>query len=1045
MIMRYPVSFLLTCLYFIASIKAQPFYFRHYEVEDGLSNNTVITALQDRYGFIWLGTSEGLNRFDGNSFKIYRHQANNRHSLKSNSVYCLYEDKKGNLWVGTEKGIACYDANLDQFLHPVAMEDGPVRSICEDDEGRLWFIFRDELYYYDPDAKKLFKKCIPGVTQVSAITRDPGAGVWAGTVEGAVVYIHHKNATIYPLFFRSQNSIEALSFAKNNRLFIGSSREGLLELNLATKKTKHLIREKNNHQTIFVRNILQASDTSVFISTEDGLYIYNPGNGKYQSIHKESMNPFSLSDNALYALCKDREGGIWVGSYFGGVNYLPNAALTFEKYFPTANPHSLSGNAVREITKDRYGRLWIGSEDGGLTMYDPLKKVFTRHTPDAKNGLSSTNVHGLLAVGNQLLVGTFEHGLDIMDIPGGKVSRHFSAGAGPYDLKSNFINKILQTANGSILVCTAHGVFHFDIKKGRFYPIRALPGNAFYSAITQDTKGTVWLGTHNRGLFYINSKDTLSFKLPADKDNRLGRTRILYLMADTADHLWICTIDGLFYIDLKDKTLQHYGQDEGLPSSIVYSIIKDNSGNYWIPTSRGLALMEATTKKIKIFRQYNGLLNNQFNYQSAFKDTDGQIYLGSIKGLIKFNPAFHRPGQYIPLLYITGLQQLGAAATVAGAKDDTPLINKDRITLAYNQATFNIDYVALNYTDPINIEYAYQINNGGWYPIGNSRKITFTNLPPGQYHISVKSTNNDGEWMLNSKTLFIEILPPFWKSRLAYFLYVVLIVVSIIAILIYYTRRQKEKQLYKMNVFTLHKEKELYQSKMDFFTNITHEIKTPLTLIKLPLERITAALTNAPHLHQYLQIMNSNTERLLELTSQLLDFRKIETEHYHLFLTELDIVAITEKLLHSFSPAIAEKNIRVIFEPPAGSIVIAADEEALVKIISNLLDNAIKYCHNQVTVNFEINKVLQWVTLRITNDGTTVPEDMRSYIFEPFVRYHHKGPGGSGIGLSLVHSLVQLHQGKMEYNVLNNMNIFSVAFPLKISSMDINTPTNDES
>ena len=1043
--MKYFILLLLACVYSPAGLKAQPFYFRHYEVEDGLSNNTVIAALQDSHGFIWLGTSEGLNRFDGNNFKVYRHQANKKHSLKSNSVYCLYEDKKSNIWVGTEKGIALYNIDLDQFRHPFSMEDGPVRSICSDTEGLLWFIFRDELYYYDPVAKKLFKKYIPGVARVSVITMDPRGGVWAGSVEGDVVYIHHKNATIYPLLSRSQNSIEALFLSKNNRLLIGSSREGLLELDLATKKTRHLIGEKNSHQTIFVRNILQASDTSIFISTEDGLYIYNPANGKYQSMHKDPMNPFSLSDNALYALCKDREGGIWVGSYFGGVNYLANAALVFEKYFPTAHPHSLSGNAVREITKDHYGRLWIGSEDGGLTMYDPLKKVFTRHTPDAENGLSSTNVHGLLAIGNQLLVGTFEHGLDIMDIPSGKVSRHFGAGVGPYDLKSNFINKILQTANGSILVCTAHGLFHFDIKSGHFYPIRALPVDAFYSAITKDNKGTVWVGTHNKGLFYINNEDTLSFKLHADKENKLGRTRILYLMADPDDRLWVCTIDGLFYIDLKNKTLQHYSQEEGLPSSIIYSIIKDNSGNYWIPTSRGLALMEATTKKIKIFRQYNGLLNNQFNYQSAFKDADGQIYLGSIKGLIRFNPAFHRPGQYIPLLYITGLQQLGAAATVTGAKDDTPLINKDRITLAYNQVTFNIDYVALNYTDPINIEYAYQINNSGWYPIGNSRRITFTNLPPGKYHISVRSTNNDGEWMLNSKTLFIEILPPFWKSRFAYFLYVVLTAASITAILNYYTRRQKEKQLYKMNVFTLHKEKELYQSKMDFFTNITHEIKTPLTLIKLPLERITAALTNAPHLHQYLQIMNSNTERLLELTGQLLDFRKIETEHYHLFLAELDIVAITEKILHSFSPAIAEKNIMLRFEPPAGEIIIAADEDALVKIISNLVDNAIKYCHKQIVINFEINKAQQWVTLRIINDGETVPEDMRAHIFEPFVRHHHKGVRGSGIGLSLVHSFVQLHKGKMEYNVFNNMNIFSVAFPLKISSMDLNSPTNDES
>lgn len=1036
---KYTILLFFAFCYCLTVVRAQPFYFRHYEVEDGLSNNTVITALQDRYGFIWLGTSEGLNRFDGNSFKVYRHQARDKHSLKSNSVYCLYEDKKGNLWVGTEKGIGVYDVRHDQFSHPVAAGSGTVRSICDDDDGRLWFILKNELYYYNTLTQKLYKKYVPGINQVSVLAADAGGGIWAGTADGRVAYIKEKKAVIYPVSSTTQNSIEAISCYKNDLLIIGSSREGLIELNVSAKTTRRLIPENNNAKNIFVRNILQASDTSIFVSTEDGLYIYNPVSSKYQHLHKDPMNPFSLSDNALYALCKDSEGGIWVGSYFGGVNYLANTALTFEKYFPTGHPNSLSGNAIREITKDRWNRLWIGSEDGGLTMYDPLKNVFTRHTPDASNGLSSTNVHGLLAVGNQLLIGTFEHGLDIMDMPNGKVSRHFGAGPGTYDLKSDFVNKIIQTTNGAILVCTAHGLFHFDIKTGRFYPIRALPGDAFYSAITQDNQGTIWAGTHNKGLFYINKTDTSSFILSSDKDDRLGRTRILYLMHEPNHHLWVCTIDGLFNIDLRTGNFRHYSQDNGLPSSIVYSIIKDNRGNYWIPTSHGLALMNGTTQKIKTFRQYNGLLNNQFNYQSAFKDNDGQIYLGSIKGLVKFNPAFYRPSGYIPMLYITGMQELGATDPFPGAKSEIPLINKNRISLPYNRSSFNIDYVALNYTDPINIEYAYKINNGGWYQVGNSRRITFTNLPPGKYDISIRSTNNDGEWMLNSKTLFIEIFPPFWKSPLAYFLYILLAMAITLATFNFYVKRQKEKQLYKMNVFKLTKEKELYQSKMDFFTNITHEIKTPLTLIKLPLERITATLSGMPHLHQYLQIMNSNTERLLTLTQQLLDFRKIETEHYQLFLADIDMVEITGKIVQSFSTAIAEKNVTLHFAATPKKIIIAADKEALTKIMSNLIDNAIKYCEKHIEINFECDNLQKRVTCNVVNDGKTVPETIRDHIFEPFVRPYRQGVGGSGIGLSLVHSLTLLHQGELKYRVVNNMNIFSVAFPLKFSATGSNT------
>ncbi|MCH5684705.1 hypothetical protein LWM68_10795 [Niabella sp. W65] len=320
-------------------------------MEDGLSNNTVITALQDRFGFIWLGTSEGLNRFDGNDFKVYRNQAHNQHSLRSNSVYCLYEDQKGNLWVGTEKGIGIYDVRNDQFNHPIAAGNGTVRSICDDTGGLLWFILKDELYYYNMPAQKLYKKYIPGIKHVSVLTKDEKGGIWVGTPDGRVAYIKENKAVIYPVSSAPQNSIEAIYPYKSNKLIIGSSREGLLELNLSTKVTRSLIHENNSNQTVFVRNILQASDTTIFISTEDGLYIYNTVTGKYQNLHKDPMNPFSLSDNALYALCKDSEGGIWIGSYFGGVNYLANTALTFEKYFPTAQPNSLSGNAIRKLQK----------------------------------------------------------------------------------------------------------------------------------------------------------------------------------------------------------------------------------------------------------------------------------------------------------------------------------------------------------------------------------------------------------------------------------------------------------------------------------------------------------------------------------------------------------------------------------------------------------------------------------------------------------------------------------------------------------------------
>ncbi|MFT4093881.1 MAG: two-component regulator propeller domain-containing protein [Niabella sp.] len=1016
---------------------AQPFYFRHYEVEDGLSNNTVITALQDKYGFIWLGTSEGLNRFDGSDFKVYRYSPNKPHGLKSNSIFCLYEDGKGLLWAGTERGFFRYDPAIDDFRQPLPLENGTVRSICDDDDGRLWFILSNELYYYDTQRNIAVKKYIPGITNVSVLYKDVKKGIWIGTTDGKVVYLHNNQANIYKITNRPRSSIEAIHACKNNRLLIGSSKDGLQEFDLSKKRIRQLIKEEKEYATVFVRNILQVSDSSFFVSTENGLYIYNPVNNQYQHLLKSSINPFSLSDNALYALCKDSEGGIWIGSYFGGVNYLPYAPLSFEKYFPTTSPHSLSGNAVREITKDRYGHLWIGSEDGGLTLFDPRKNIFEKYKPDGRNRLSSSNIHGLLAVGNKLLIGTFERGLDIMDLSARRVVKHFNAGTGAFDLKSNFINKILQTSGGDILLCTANGVFSFDINKERFYPQPALPEAVFYSAIAEDSNGTVWLGTHNQGLFYLNKNDTGAFRLTADRKHILRNTRILYLMPDTNNHLWVCTIDGLFDINLADTSFKYYSTEQGLPSNMVYTIIKDNLNNYWITTSKGLVHLDTHTQQIRVFRKNNGLLNNQFNYQSAYKNEEGDIYLGSIKGLIKFNPAFFHIARFVPPLYITALQQTGIhLESQSGFNNDIPLLLKKELQLKHNQATFNIAFAALQFTDPLNILYAYKINGSGWYAIGNTRKIAFVDLAPGKYNITIRSTNSAGLWMPNEKNITIEIWPPFWKSPVAYLLYTLFTIAIILLSFGYYVTRQKEKQRYRMHIFSLNKEKELYQAKIDFFTNITHEIKTPLTLIKLPLERITAAISNNRQLQQYLQIMNSNTQRLLNLTHQLLDFRKVETENYTLYLSDIDVVEMTKKIARSFQPALTEKNISLKFASSEKKIIIAADKEALTKIISNLIDNAIKYCDRHIDILFEHAAGSGMVILQIKNDGPVIPENLRDKVFDPFFRHHDEKISGSGIGLPLAHSLILLHKGTLIYTVRHHKNIFSVSFPVKFKNTD---------
>ncbi|MGC4234863.1 MAG: two-component regulator propeller domain-containing protein [Niabella sp.] len=1022
------VIYFLCCFPVVGS--GQSFYFRHYGVEDGLSNNSVINIVQDRLGFMWFGTSDGLNKFDGNNFKIYRNTGE-AGSIGSNSIYSLLKDSRGILWIGTEKGLYYYNYDSDSFSKLNIAAPGSVRSICDDGKGGIFFTIKNQLFHFTGLGRSLIKKTFGSVKELTTIYRSNiGNSIWLGTSDSRLLYFSADSVAAFKLSGSHLNSIETIAGYDAGYLMIGTSAEGLMKFDINNAKAYPLINKENTGEDIFVRGILKQSDSTWFISTERGLFLYNQYTSRFKRFIKDIANPYSLSDNALYGMYKDNEGGVWIGSYFGGINYLSYNNNQFEKYFPTPLANSLAGNAIREITKDRYGNLWIGSEDGGLTKYDASKKLFIKYTPNPVNRMSSSNIHGLLALENQLLIGTFEHGIDVMDIASGKVVKNYPAGSGPYQLKSNFINKIFRTSDNILLICTAQGIYRFDIQKGLFYLIKELPVNTFYSAITEDHNGTVWIGTHNRGLFYLTKSGAGLFTANTNNGHKLSDTRILYLMEDTGKYLWVCTTDGLHQLNLKDSSRIYYNKVKGLPSDIVYSIVQDNFNNYWIPTSQGLARLDHKSRQIKIFRRYNGILNNQFNYQSVYKETNGDIYIGSIKGLIRFNPSAFHSKAYIPPLYITALQQPGINLQPDSTdRSRISLLNTRHLELPYNQASFNIEFVALNFTNPVNITYAYKINNSGWYQLGNMRKIAFTNLSPGKYDITVRSTNGAGLWMPNEKNITIRILPPIWKSKTAYLLYSIAVIVLITLLYKYFSNRQKEKQRYKMDLFVLNKEKELYQAKMDFFTNITHEIKTPLTLIKVPLETISKNAGEIPQFQKHLQIMKSNADRLFELTNQLLDFRKTETDHYQLYFSQTDISEIITDTWSRFTPAMEQRKIKYSLSVAAQPVIIWGDKDALTKIISNLMDNAIKYCDTEVSLQMKKPELQQTIQITVMNDGPAIPPEFRDKIFEPFIRLHIKNVAGSGIGLSLARSFTELHKGTLEYFAINNFNIFELTLP----------------
>lgn len=1013
----------------------QNMYFRHYQVEEGLSNNTIICSLQDKKGFLWFGTGDGLHQFDGHTFKIFRHDKKNPTTIGSNSITFLHENIYGKLWAGTSNGIYYYDAYTEQFFLLKNSLQKYIRAICSD-KNYLWFVEDRILYRYNYLTKNIDQ--FIGINNVSTLYQTHHGILWIGTENGLIASYNNTNKSFsyYVISdnIHPHNSIEKI-YAVNNDLFIGTSKEGLKRFDYKKHTYQNLLEYDINKTEIFVRDIKQYDENNLWVVTENGLYIYDINNNTFTHIKKNYLDPYSISDNALYTVCRDKEGGMWIGSYFGGINYYPNQIIQFEKFFPNASPHAITGNVIREITQDDRNNIWIGTEDEGLNKYNPYTKTFINYKPDTRKGsISYTNIHALLADNDRLFIGTFEHGLDIMDLSTEKVIQHYNAGTGEHDLKSNYISTILKTKNNKIYIGTSAGIYLFNNKY--FTAIHGLPTDIFYSAVIEDAIGRIWIGTHTEGLFYLYQNKIRKLRILVHGNDILKESRIVYLTADRDKQLWIATEAGIYVVDSSFSKVKIYNIQTGIPSNIVYTISQDSLKNMWITSSKGLVRIDYKTQNIKIFKQADGLINDQFNHQSAFIDKDGFMYFGSVKGLIKFNPYSYHENTFTPPLYLTGFQIFNKDVSVNTA--NTPLQKSisltDHIKLKYNQSTFSIDFAALSYTSPENIEYAYKMEGVDYdwnYTIYH--RAYFTNLTHGKYIFHIKSTNSSGTWKPNEKILTIEILPPWWKNDWVYLLYIVIIGSILYLIAIIYMRRQVNKQKREMEQFERTKEKEAYESKINFFTKIAHEIRTPLTLIKAPMEKILYQVEKFPQIQKYLLVMNKNTERLLELTNQLLDFRKMESEQFALNFTEADIIELTRNIWNQFQSIAEHKNLKFNFtnysknENQHATI----DREAFTKIMSNLFDNAVKYAHSTILTTINLSDNYSDIVITVSNDGRLISSELHEKIFEPFFRSKETDKiTGTGIGLTLARSLTELHKGSLTLTTDGKFNTFILKIPV---------------
>ena len=1025
---------------------AQPYYFKHYQVENGLSNNTVFCSVQDGKGFMWFGTKDGLNRFDGYSFKTYRNDPSNPKSIGNGLIYSLHCDKEAILWVGTNKGLYIYDPVNDSFSPVKHTEQMNIHHMESDDEGNLWITVVGKLHKYNKQKKTLYAFKDKAPFDVSSVYQASDHTMWISTTRGTIEKYNRKNNT-----FRSYNVLDKNDEGKYNmiaavretgdgKLVIGTTTQGLKLFDIKTGQVKNLITLNDDKTHIFVRDVAKLSDHEFWAGTESGVYIYNHQNGKITHLQKQYNNNYTLSDNAVYTVARDREGGIWSGTYFGGINYYSPQYSIFTKYFPMQQANSINGSDVREIQKDKNGNFWIGTEDAGLNKLDAKTGLFTNFLPNGtKNSIAYYNIHGLQVDGDKLWIGSFEHGIDLMDIHTNKIIKHYSTLNRP-SLRSNFMIAFYKTRANHMMLASTNGLYTYDQKKDDFVRAGPVP-YTFYNSICEDHEGYIWAGTFNEGVFrYKPGESTFRNFRSADGDlTSLGNNTINNIFEDSKQRIWVSTDGGgLCLYDRKKETFKRYTTKQGLPSNFLFRIEEDADHKLWISSTRGLVHFDPESGSMKIYSKSDGLLTDQFNYNSSFKDADGRLYFGSVKGLISFQPGQLHNKSYAVPVFLTDFQIENEEN--ADDKNRSPLkksiLYTDTIVLNSSQSSFSINFAALSYFSPEMTQYAYKMSGlyKEWVYLKTNRKVYFTKLAPGDYTFEAKGLiNGSNEWSNRNVKIFIKVLPPFWKSPAAYILYFLFLVATGYYLVMRYHRRTARKNKRRMEVFEHEKEKEIYQAKIEFFTMVSHEIRTPLTLIKGPMEKIIKLAHQVPSIEKNLRIMDRNTNRLLNLTNQLLDFRKTEINGFSLNFVKANISEILQDITLNFQPLAEHKNISLQTDLLEDAFYAYVDTEALHKILSSLIDNAIKYGKSRVIVSLLIDpKDENYFQVKVMSDGAIIPAYLHQKVFEPFYRIKETEISpGTGIGLSISRSLAELHQGTLVIkNTIPDFNIFVIRLPI---------------
>ncbi len=1009
-------------------VLAAPVYslpnYRFQHITEGLSHQQVEELAQDENGNLWIGTRNGLAKYNGYDIVTYFNDDNDEHSLPHNTIESIFIDSRQRIWIGTYNGICRYCPESDDFRR-YSYNDNIAVSIIETKDGKI-VCGAKGLYIYDEVADDFNQVPQEKSEYIIDLAVDDKNRIFCST-NNSIYYFDSTftkktqiATSVFSDFLTGYDGIIPLFFDSKGILWIGRNGKGVMSLNLDNGESCVYYSQQLSDGT--VRSITEDDRHRIWLGTEKGITIIHP-DGKIEILQQDFVNKNKLNDNAIYTILCDKDGNIWIGTYFGGINVLLRKTEQFSLVEPGYGINNMKGKAIRNIIEPQNGLLWIATEDGGLNIYNTHNNEVQRFDEIPTLG---HNIHDIFYDEEKdlLWIGTYRNGLFRYDNKTKRWCQYLPSNTS--GLMSDAIFSIKKQKNGKLWVATTFGMSFYDEAKDCFHTLgHPILDTDFIYCLLIDNNDNVWAGTRNNGLFRIDTTNDEIINWPM---SQIKDQYVTCLYQDYDNLIWIGTNNnGLLYMNPDNLQPVYINLDSTLSQSTICSIIGDKSKQLWVGTSQGLYQLSLARNEIIRYTIEDGLPTNQFNFSSAIQANNGMYYFGSINGLISFDPmhiADKKKTYEVHLISLVIDNQNFTSKTpntpLKGNIDDAV-----SITLSSSQSrSFYIEYGAISLGSTKSIKYQVRLLglDKEWHDVCDERKFVGSNLSHGKYTLQIRANNSNVGWDGQPiKELQIIVEPPFYLSYYAYIVYILFIGILVFVGLRIINNRMRKKNEEKMELIEKEKLEELNTIKLDFFTMASHELKTPLSLIVAPLNYIAQNNQLTKDSKEKLDTVIKNTNKMTELIDELVTFNKVETGNFRFYIQQGNPLEFIENITYLFKENASTRQISLYTHCENNGEIVWFSPSFVEKILNNLLSNALKFTSDggKVYVNAQIdNRPDGYTYLNITvkDTGIGIAKDELDNIFNKYYqtkRGYNKNSRGWGLGLSLVKQLATIHKGNV--------------------------------